>query len=314
MTQLLQLIPEYRDYVWGGQRLRPGTLTAEAWIVYEGDRIANGPLAGRTLSEAAETLGADLLGRTVVSKTDRRFPLLIKILDCNAWLSIQVHPNDAQAVELEGPGHFGKTEAWHVLDAADGATLIAGVQSGTSPDTLAQAIRAGTILDHVQSHAAHAGDTVFMPAGTLHALGPGLLIYEVQQTSNITYRIFDWNRPASAGRALHLEQSVAVTDAHATGQMQPKPDLADHDRQRLIACPYFTLDVLAAQHAALSLDTRGESFNALTVIEGQGEVIAGDEHATLKLFDTVLIAANTGAYQFRPIDSGGVRALVAGVG
>ena len=313
MTQLFQLRPEYRDYVWGGQRLRPGTLTAEAWIVYEGDRIANGPLAGRTLSEAAETLGADLLGRKVVAKTGQRFPLLIKILDCNAWLSIQVHPNDKQAVELEGPGHFGKTEAWHILDAADGATLIAGVRSGTPPDALAQAIRNGTILDHVQSHTVHAGESVFMPAGTLHALGPDLLIYEVQQTSNITYRIFDWNRPASAGRALHIEQSVKVTNAQATGQIQPKPDLADHDRQRLIACPYFTLDVLAAQREALSLDTRGESFHALTVIEGQGEVIAGDEHATLRPFDTVLIAANTGAYQLRPVDSGGVRALVAGV-
>ena len=201
MNNLLQLIPEYRDYLWGGQRLRPGTLTAEAWIVYEGDRIANGSLHGQTLAEAAQQLGADLLGQKTVSRTGTRFPLLIKILDCNDWLSVQVHPNDEQARQMEGPDQFGKTEAWHILEAVDGAQLIAGVKEGTTAEALAAAIRNGTIIDRVQYHAAHTGDTIFMPAGTLHALGPGFLVYEVQQTSNITYRIFDWNRPASAGRA-----------------------------------------------------------------------------------------------------------------
>ncbi len=312
MNNLLQLIPEYRDYVWGGQRLRPGTLTAEAWIVYEGDRIANGSLQGQTLAEAAQQLGADLLGQNVVRRTGTRFPLLIKILDCHDWLSVQVHPNDAQARQMEGPDQFGKPEAWHILEANEGAQLIAGVKEGTTAEALAAAIRNGTIVDHVQYHKARTGDTIFMPAGTLHALGPGFLVYEVQQTSNITYRVFDWNRPASAGRALHLEQAVAVTNPQGTGNIQPIGDVRPDDQRQLIQCPYFTLNLLAAQSHPLTLNTRGESFHAITVIDGQGAIACGDEHITLKRFDTVLVAAKAGSYQLHPIGPQGVRALKAG--
>ena len=313
MNNLLQLIPEYRDYVWGGQRLRPGTLTAEAWIVYEGDRIANGSLQGRTLAEAARQLGADLLGQDVVRRTGVRFPLLIKILDCHDWLSVQVHPNDEQARQMEGPDQFGKTEAWHILDAADGAKLIAGVKEGTTAEALAAAIRAGTIIDLVQYHTARTGDTIFMPAGTLHALGPGFLVYEVQQTSNITYRIFDWNRPASAGRALHIEQSVAVTNPQGGGQVQPALDLKSDDQRALVQCSYFTLDLLAAQSQPLTLDTRGESFQAITLIAGRGLIECGAERMTLNRFETVLVSAKAGAYQLHPTDQQSVRALKASI-
>jgi mannose-6-phosphate isomerase len=314
MNRLLQLIPEYRDYVWGGQRLRPGLLTAEAWIVYESDRIVNGSLQGQTLAEAARQLGADLLGQKAVNRTGTRFPLLIKILDCNDWLSVQVHPDDAQARQMKGPDQFGKTEAWHVLEAAEGAQLIAGVKDGTTAGALAAAIRNSTIIDHVQYHSVHIGDTIFMPAGTPHALGPGSLIYEVQQTSDITYRIFDWNRPASAGRALHIEQAVAVTSPQSTGQIQRAGDLQPDDQRTLVQCPYFTLDLLAVQSQPLRLDTRGESFHALTVIEGQGAIECADEHVTLSRFETVLVAAKAGAYHLRPLGPEGVRALKASVG
>lgn len=313
MNRLLQLIPEYRDYVWGGQRLRPGTLTAEAWIVYEGDRVANGSLQGKTLAEAAQQLGADLLGQKAMTRTGTRFPLLVKILDCNDWLSVQVHPNDEQARQLEGPDQFGKTEAWHIVDAVDGAQLIAGVKEGTTAEALAAAIRNGTIVDHVQYHTARAGDTIFMPAGTLHALGPGFLVYEVMQTSDITYRIFDWNRPASAGRALHLEQSAAVANPRGTGHVQPAPELKPDDRRTLVQCPYFRLEILTAQSQQLLADTRGESFHALTVIEGQGAIECGDERIILNRFETVLVAARAGAYHVRPIGPQGVRALKASV-
>ena len=313
MSKLLQLIPEYRDYVWGGQRLRPGTLTAEAWIVYEGDGIANGALQGQTLAEAARQLGADLLGQKVVGRTGARFPLLIKILDCNDWLSVQVHPDDEQARRMEGPDQFGKTEAWHILEAAEGAQLIAGVREGTTAAALANAIRSGTMIDHVQYHTARTGDTIFMPAGTLHALGPGFLVYEVQQTSDITYRIFDWNRPASAGRALHIEQAVAVTNPQRTGHIQRASDLRPDDQRALVECPYFTLDLLAAQSQALQLDTRGESFHAITVVDRQGLIECGDERVSLNRFETVLVAASAGPYQLRSIGSQGVRALKASV-
>ena len=118
--------------MWGGDRLRPGhNPTAEAWVIWENDRIETGPLAGKTLGEAAQEFGSALLGQKAVARTGMRFPLLIKLLDCAQWLSLQVHPNDEQALRLEGPGQFGKTEAWHVLEAQAGATLIAGVKPGT---------------------------------------------------------------------------------------------------------------------------------------------------------------------------------------
>jgi mannose-6-phosphate isomerase len=249
-----------------------------------------------------------------VRRTGTRFPLRIKILDCNDWLSVQVHPNDEQARQMEGPDQFGKTEAWHILEAADGAQLIAGVKEGTTADALAAAIRNGTIIDRVQYHAAHTGDTIFMPAGTLHALGPGFLVYEVQQTSNITYRIFDWNRPASAGRALHIEQSVAVTNPQGMGQVQPAPKLEHDDQRALVQCPYFNLDLLVAQSQPWQLDTRGESFHALTAIAGQGAIECGTERMTLNRFETVLVAAKAGAYQLQPISPEDVRVLRASVG
>jgi mannose-6-phosphate isomerase len=314
MTQLLKLLPEYRDYVWGGQRLRPGTLTAEAWIVYENDQIADGPLAGGTLADAARQLGPALLGERAYRQTGDRFPLLIKLLDCNEWLSVQVHPNDEQAVQLAGPDHFGKTEAWHVLEAQPGAQLIAGVRDGTTAAALAAAIRNGTVVDLAEYHHIRQGDTVFVPAGTLHALGPGSLIYEVQQTSDITYRIFDWNRPASAGRPLHIEQSIIVTNPRASGQLRHAPKLASNESQPVVSCPYFTLELMTAQTAPLLLDTHGESFHAVTVIEGQAELRCGAERATLKQYETMLVPASAGTYQLHPLGKGGCRALKAGVG
>jgi mannose-6-phosphate isomerase len=312
-TKLLQLIPEYRDYVWGGQRLRPGTLAAEAWVVYENDRIATGTLAGKMLGEAAQELGAALLGENPVRRTGTRFPVLIKLLDCNEWLSVQVHPNDEQAIQMEGPDQFGKTEAWYILEARPEAKLVAGVHAGTTADVLAQSIRNGTIADYVEYHTIQAGNTIFMPAGTLHALGPGSLVYEVQETSDLTYRIYDWGRPQRAGRMLHIEQSIAVTNPQATGQVQPAVELQPTDQRQLVQCPYFTLEILAAQTEPLNLDTRGQSFHAITLIDGQGTIECGDERMTLNPFETVLVAAAARSYQLRPIGPQGLRALKSSV-
>src|SRR5450759_367800 len=132
LHEALRLIPEYRDYVWGGARLKPGASPiAEAWVVYEKDLIESGPYAARTLGEAAAEQGAALLGGRTYQHTGLRFPLLIKLLDCAAWLSLQVHPNDQQAQALEGAGQFGKTEAWYFLDAATGAAMLCGLSQGT---------------------------------------------------------------------------------------------------------------------------------------------------------------------------------------
>lgn len=302
LNSFLKLVPSYRDYVWGGDRLRPGhNPTAEAWVVWEDDQIESGPLGGKTLGEAAIEFGEALLGSKAMSRTGTRFPLLIKLLDCAQWLSLQVHPNDEQAVELEGQGQFGKTEAWHILEAKPDATLIAGLRPDTSAEMLADSIRDGTIIEHVQYAAVKAGDTVFMPAGTLHALGPGLLVYEVQQTSNWTYRVYDWGRPQTEARPLHIEKSIQVTQAAFTTPIIPLPKSEDGARERLIQCEYFTLEILCATKETLHLDTEGESFQAITMIEGQAILRAGSESLQLDKFQTAVIPANTGSFQFEPL-------------
>ena len=299
LNSFLKLVPSYRDYVWGGDRLRPGhTPTAEAWVVWEDDHIESGPLAGKTLGEAANEWGEALLGSKALRQTGTRFPLLIKLLDCAQWLSLQVHPNDEQAVALEGPGQFGKTEAWHILEAAPNATLIAGLKPDASAEELADSIRDGSIIEHVQYAAVQAGDTVFMPAGTLHALGPGLLVYEVQQTSNWTYRVYDWGRPQTEARPLHIDKSIRVTQPGFAAPIIPLPACRDGGQERLIECQYFTLEMLCASTGTIDLDTKGESFQAITVIEGRARLRAGAETLELDKFQTAVIPANTGLYQF----------------
>lgn len=312
LNQPLQLLPEYRDYVWGGERLRPGTVpTAEAWVVYEGDKIAAGPFAGKTLAELAAEKGEELLGSRACAKTGTRFPLLVKLLDCAQWLSLQVHPDDEQAIALEGPGHFGKTEAWHVIEAAPQATLIAGMKPGTNPETLATAIRNGTIIEHTQLLPVKAGDTIFMPAGTVHALGPGLLIYEVQQTSDWTYRVYDWGRPETPSRRLHIDKSLAVSRPEAVASALPLPALTDGQPALLCESPYFRLEMLAAETQPIALDTKGESFHAITVLEGEARIVTPGGEATLRRFETAVIPATCGAYRVEPLTA--FRALRTGV-
>jgi mannose-6-phosphate isomerase len=300
---LLQLEPEYREYIWGGARLRPAVIpTAEAWVVYENNRVASGLMSGRTLAELAAEYGAALLGKQVVQRTGTRFPLLIKLLDCAQWLSLQVHPNDEQALALEGAGQFGKTEAWQVLEAGEHARLIGGLLPGVTHQVLAKAIQDGSILDWSQYLEVRTGDTIFMPPGTIHALGPGLLIYEIQETSDVTYRVWDWDRPQTGGRVLHIEKSLAVADPSAQARLTSLPIIADGQAAVLTRCPYFTLKMLRAQSALLELDTWGESFHALTIIEGSAEIQANDEKVRLGKYQTVLVPAATMKYRVEPVE------------
>ncbi len=308
----LRLQPDFHERVWGGARLKPGAPSiGEAWIVHEGNRVAGGPFAGRTLAEVAEAEGPALLGRRAGAQSDGRFPLLIKLLDCHDWLSVQVHPNDEQAARLEGPGQFGKTEAWHILEAAPDARVISGLRPGTAPAQFEQAVRSGTLLEWLEYLPVKNGDTLFTPAGLLHALGPGLLLYEVQQTSDITYRVFDWNRPASAGRALHVEQSLAVTAVGLAGQASAEPSLPDGGRTTLVECDYFALDLMRSEARPVDLDTSGDSFHALTLVEGAGVIAAPAWSEPLAQFETLVVPASAGPYRLEP--RGACRALLSRV-
>jgi mannose-6-phosphate isomerase len=318
LPRLLPLTPQYRERVWGGQRLHPtgsGTPIGEAWIAYGQSVVSAGDAQGQTLDGLLLANGPELLGQRADAQpagAQAGFPLLIKLLDCANWLSVQVHPNDAQARRMVGPGERGKTEAWHMLQAAPGAEILAGVKAGTTPEELARAIRGGTVLEVAEHWPIVAGDTVFIPANTLHALGPGLLLYEVQQSSDTTYRVYDWDRPASSGRALHLEESVAVTDPALHGDLRPVTQT--HGQGELTASEYFVLDgvKLADAGEMYQSETRGRSFQIVTVAVGEIELSSGDETLRLGTFQTALVTAAAGAYSLKALN-GAAAVLLAGL-
>lgn len=311
LPRLLPLTPQYKERVWGGQRLHPsasGTPIGEAWIAYGESVVSAGTAQGQTLDQLLLANGPDLLGARADPQAG--FPLLIKLLDCADWLSVQVHPNDAQARSMVGPGERGKTEAWHMLQATPGAEILAGVKAGTTPEGLAQAIRGGTVLEVAERHAVEAGDTVFIPANTLHALGPGLLLYEVQQSSDTTYRVYDWDRPTSAGRALHLEESVAVTRAELQGDL--RPGTQTHGQGELTASEYFVLEGVKLAGQPYRANTHGQSFQIVTVTAGEVKLSSGSETLRLATFQTALVTAAAGAYSLRALD-GEATVLLAGL-
>lgn len=313
LSQRLYLLdPQYRERVWGGRRLKPADPpVGEAWVAFGESRVLAGRHAGRTLGELVALDGAGLLGREAALRFGTRFPLLVKLLDCADWLSVQVHPNDEQAARLVGPGEFGKNEAWYFIDADEGASVYAGVREGTTREGLAEAIRQGRVLDVARRLEVRAGETIYIPAGTLHSLGPGLLLYEVQQSSDTTFRVYDWDRPASAGRKLHVEESVAVTDPQSLGVVHPPPPLNGTAARTALRCPHFELDVVSLGDDALGADTEGRTFHVITVIEGAARVSSGGEGVRLGRYETALVAGGAGAYELRADGVGGAKALRA---
>ena len=247
--------PLYRRYLWGGRRfatalgrtLPPGDDFAESWelVDREADQsvVAAGALKGSTLGQLVQSHGRDLLGRHSPQKA---FPLLFKFLDANRDLSVQVHPDDARAATLGAPD-LGKTEAWYIVDAIPGSRIYAGLREGIDHRSFAEAVRAGECEASLHSFEAKPGDCIFIPAGTVHAIGAGLLVAEIQQSSDVTYRLHDWNRTGSDGkpRPLHIEAGIdAVTKQ---GPVEPTRSVPTHDLladpvRRLVASDYFTFD------------------------------------------------------------------------
>jgi len=213
--------PIFKERVWGGRKLEqlyhkalpPAVPIGESWEISDrpGDAsvIANGPLAGKDLRWLMENHADELLG--AASQQDGRFPLLIKILDAREKLSLQVHPPSAVARELGGEP---KTEFWYVAAAEPGAELYAGLKRGVTREQFERGIRDGTVAGHFHRLSVGAGDAFFLPSGRVHAIGAGLVIFEIQQNSDTTYRVFDWNRLGLDGkpRPLHIEQSLASID------------------------------------------------------------------------------------------------------
>ncbi len=254
LPPLLSFVPDYFDRIWGGTRLKnelgldvpTERRIGEAWLVSDHaecqSRVAAGPLAGAALGDLVRVHGAALLGNGVRTTHEGRFPLLLKLIDAGTALSVQVHPDDAAAARL-GETDIGKTEMWHVLASDPDARLICGLRDGVAPAAFQDAVANGTVAGLMRDCGAAAGTSLFVPAGTVHAIGKGILLAEIQQNSNITYRVFDWNRVDDQGRprTLHPEQAMDCIrfDATETGPAVP---LKLENREILCACQYFAAE------------------------------------------------------------------------
>lgn len=292
--------------LWGGQRLAawlqlpkpwPPDL-AESWQVYAENRVLNGAYAGRTLAELCEMYGADLIGTLSLPRYGHTFPLLAKFLDANARLSVQVHPDDEYAHTVEAhTGFHGKTEAWYILDAQPGAQLIYGLKEKCDRETFAKALADGTLESLFNLIEVKAGDVVYVPAGTLHAINEGILLFEIQQTSDLTYRVYDYNRRDAQGnlRPLHLDKALDVIRYEPPAQGKIPPLVLEPGREVLVACPYFALERHQLNHPR-RFRGMSTSFDIWTVLEGK--VTIADE--SLRQGDSLVIPACYSRYDIVP--------------
>ncbi|MCO5220311.1 MAG: hypothetical protein M9947_01860 [Thermomicrobiales bacterium] len=304
--------PALEERVWGGTRLGEHQPPyGEAWIVCDQNVIVSGSFAGQRLADVVGAHPVELLGKPVFESEGAVFPLLIKLLDPADWLSIQVHPDDVLAAEIEGSGFRGKTEAWYVLEAEPGAELIAGIRPGITPDDVADVIRHGALDVLLERHPVRAGDALLVEAGLIHALGPGVFIYEVQQSSDLTYRVSDWGRPASAGRALHIEQSVRAAKPELRPQFAPMLQRDESGSFRVLGCRYFELELVDSDGTPVGRDTHGRSFAAITLIEGGADLVSGNDRLELRTYESAIVPALVGSYRLD--GSGPFRALVSTV-
>jgi len=284
----LKLGPALKEIIWGGRKLideygleTEASNIAEAWVMSchkDGNStVLNGELKGKTLTEAIEIMGADALGKK--GKTFKYFPLLIKLIDAKADLSVQVHPSDEYALKHEG--EFGKTEMWYILDAEKGAKLYYGFKENITKEEFENHIKNGTLESILNAVTVNKGDCFFIPAGTIHAIGGGILIAEIQQNSNTTYRVYDYNRKDKNGnlRPLHIDKAIDVTN------LTPPPQNEMIDPETLANCEYFNVKKRKVKGSLTSFSDE-DSFVSILCIEG-----------SVKLFDFTL---NKGQCAFVP--------------
>ncbi|WP_026474689.1 type I phosphomannose isomerase catalytic subunit [Alkaliflexus imshenetskii] len=306
-TQLypLKFTPILKDRIWGGNKLETvlnkslngQSGIGESWELsgVDGDIsvVENGFLKGNNLSELIEIYMGDLVGERVFAKFGTEFPLLIKFIDAREALSIQVHPDDKLAEERHSS--FGKTEMWYVMQAEEGAQLISGFNQKVTPETYVEAVKNNTLEDILAQHKVASGDVFFMPAGRVHAIGAGILIAEIQQTSDITYRIYDFNRRDANGnsRELHTELAVDAIDykKYDNYRTDYKPQL--NTAVEVVKSPYFQTNVLEAENAVARDYYPLDSFVILICVEGEATITYGNNlHETMKIGDTILVPAD----------------------
>jgi mannose-6-phosphate isomerase len=291
--------PKETPAIWGGDALvkrfgkkaDPNAKIGESWECWDENRVLDGPLAGKTIAELRAQLGATLLGDL---DPQQLFPILTKIIDARDALSVQVHPDDAYAQRVEHQ-HNGKTECWYILSANDGAELVYGWKQDTTREEYERRVADGTLGDILRRVPVKAGETYYLPAGTLHAIGAGIILFETQQASDLTYRIFDWNRVGADGkpRELNVKKAADVLDYHQ-GTRGPAETIAYHyaglERTALIGSSRFFVERVVATDEVASLETDGRPAIVMT-LEHPMTLRAGDAALDLERYQTALVPA-----------------------
>ncbi|HEX3549471.1 MAG TPA: type I phosphomannose isomerase catalytic subunit [Candidatus Elarobacter sp.] len=302
--------------IWGGEALvraygKPGDPAqhlGESWECWDANRIASGPHAGATLAAARVADGAELMGPLDPAQP---FPLLTKIIDAHDALSVQVHPDDAYARRVEHQAN-GKTECWYVLRCAPGAEIVLGWSRDTSREGYERRVADGTLAEILRRVPVRAGEAFYLPAGTLHAIGPGIELFEAQQASDLTYRIFDWNRVGADGapRALHVEKAADVLDYRATYPSAVAPleyALDGLDRTLIVADARFLLERATVRRLDAYVATDGLPL-AITAMDAHVRIdLAPGEGVLLEPWQTALVPAAAGRAALVP---GGERTSV----
>jgi mannose-6-phosphate isomerase len=308
--------PFYRPQIWGGRRLETqlgkplpsGQSIGEAWEIsahpMHVSRVAEGPLAGLPLTDLWAKHGRELTGTTLTGE----FPLLIKYLDCQELLSIQVHPNDQIANEIQ-PGSLGKTEAWAVIHAEPQGQIYSGLRPGVTPQDVERGLADGTLADCLHAVTPRAGDVVFLAAGTVHAVGGGVLIAEVQQSSDLTFRLFDWNRvgPDGKPRQLHRREALMSID-WSRGPVDPvTPQTlgglpAGVRGEKLAACEYFAMERFEVGGPFTLPYAR--QLSIWMILAGAVRLAddAGGYARTFRQGETVMIPATAPSLAWTPVD------------
>lgn len=301
-TEPILLRPIFKDYLSGGRKLaekygKQSDLPrmAESWELAAHKNgqsiVASGAHCGLQFGEYLKQIGKVALGTH--GANCERFPVLIKFIDAKQSLSIQVHPDDAYAAKYTDDS--GKTEAWYVLDAEPGAFLYHGFSKSITKEEYRRRIADGTITDVLRAVPVKAGDVFFIPPGTVHAIGAGMLIYEVQQNSDTTYRVYDFDRVDTNGqkRPLHIEEAIAVSDLHPPKLPQTDSSYTDaegNSHREVAACSYFrTESVTFSEHATISMTEA--SFGSLILVSGSAVLYAGETVLPIKAGDSVFIPA-----------------------
>ena len=309
----IKLKPIYLDKIWGGNRMKTilnkdfGTLPncGESWEIsgVEGNIsvVENGFLAGNNLQELVEIYMGDLVGDKVFEKFGVEFPLLIKFIDAQQDLSIQVHPND----ELSKKRHnaYGKTEMWYVIDTEKEALINSGFNGEITKEKYLEHIEKGTLTDILHYDKAKNGDVYFIPAGRIHAIGKGVLVAEIQQTSDVTYRIFDYNRKDDKGnlRELHSDLAIDAIDYSYMEDYKTKYDVKLNKSSELVSCNYFVTNILQFNTVIEKDYNQLDSFIIYMNLEGEFEIEYYGKSVTVNKGETVLIPASLESFKLRPI-------------